>query len=105
MSKKYKNDVMASIHETASELREAGLMGKRTMKQFKELCLTEVQELTPDEIRAIRLQAHVSQIVFAHYLNVSPGTVSLWERGEKHPAGSSLKLLTLASKKGLDAIA
>lgn len=105
MSKTYKSDVMASIHETVSELHETGLMDKATMKQFDELCLTEVQDLTPEEIRAIRLNAHVSQSVFALYLNVSPGIVSQWERGEKRPAGASLKLLTLVGKKGLEVIA
>ena len=42
-----------------------------------------------------------SQSVFAAYLNVTPGLVSQWERGEKHPQGASLKLLSLVAKKGL----
>ncbi|WP_110579462.1 helix-turn-helix domain-containing protein [Microcystis aeruginosa] len=46
----------------------------------------------------------VSQAVFAHYLNVSKDSVSQWERGEKHPAGLALKLLSLVEKKGLNAI-
>jgi putative transcriptional regulator len=50
-------------------------------------------------------RAGVSQAVFASYLNVTVSLVSQWERGEKHPRGSSLKLLTLVRKKGLDAIA
>ena len=47
----------------------------------------------------------VSQAVFARHLNVSAGLISQWERGEKRPAGASLKLLTLIQKKGLEAIA
>jgi putative transcriptional regulator len=39
------------------------------------------------------------------HLNVSKGVISQWERGEKQPAGASLKLLTLVREKGLDAIA
>jgi putative transcriptional regulator len=31
---------MASIHETAEGLHTAGVMGKRTMREFDELCLT-----------------------------------------------------------------
>jgi putative transcriptional regulator len=34
--------MMASVHETAEDLYEAGLMEKRTMKEFDELCLTPV---------------------------------------------------------------
>jgi putative transcriptional regulator len=31
---------MASIHETAEDLHNGGLMNKRTMHEFDELCLT-----------------------------------------------------------------
>ena len=41
----------------------------------------------------------------ARYLNVTTGLVSQWEHGEKHPRGTSLKLLTLVAKQGLQAIA
>jgi putative transcriptional regulator len=58
-----------------------------------------------EEIRALRRREQVSQAVFAMHLNVSKGIISQWERGEKHPAGASLKLLTLVQEKGLDAIA
>lgn len=105
MSKTYKSDAFAAIHETASDLADAGLMDKQTMKKFDKMCLTPVVDLSPDEIKAIRVKAHVSQSVFAHYLNVSPGIVSQWERGEKHPVGASLKLLLIVGKKGLQAIA
>jgi len=105
MTQTYKSDALAAIHETASDLRDAGLMEKRTFKEFDRLCLTPIEELTPEEIKAIRLRARVSQSVFALYLNVSPGVVSQWERGEKHPAGASLKLLSLVRRKGLEAIA
>jgi putative transcriptional regulator len=105
MAKQYRSDVLAAIHETAQGLHEAGVMDKRTMKAFDEMCLTPVEELTPDDIRAIRLREKASQAVFARYLNVTTGLVSQWERGEKHPRGASLKLLTLVAKKGLQAVA
>ena len=96
---------MASVHETALGLNEAGLLTKQTMKAFDEMCLTPVEELTPDEIRAIRIKEQASQAVFARYLNVTTGLVSQWERGEKHPRGASLKLLTIVARKGLQAVA
>ena len=103
-NKTYKTDALAAIHETIADLNEAGLVDKRTMREFDKLCLTPVVELTADEIKAIRLRTRASQRVFAQYLNVSPGVVSQWERGEKRPAGASLKLLTLVRNKGLDVI-
>ena len=105
MAKQYKSDALAAVHETAAGLAEAGVMSKQTMKAFDELCLTPVEELTPAQIRQIRLREKASQAVFARYLNVTTGLVSQWERGEKRPRGASLKLLTLVSKKGLQAVA
>jgi putative transcriptional regulator len=46
----------------------------------------------------------MSQSVFAKVLNVTTSLVSQWERGEKKPSGPSLKLLSLARRKGIDAI-
>jgi len=105
MKKQYRSDIAASVHETAEGLYEVGLMDKRTMREFDELCLTKIRPLTADEIRNIRERENISQVVFAHYLNVTKGVISQWERGEKRPSGTSLKLLSLVDKKGLDAIA
>jgi putative transcriptional regulator len=96
---------MASIHETAEGLHASGVMNKRTMREFDDLCLTPVRLLRPREIRALRLREGASQAVFARYLNVTTGLVSQWERGEKHPQGASLKLLALVAKNGLQAVA
>jgi putative transcriptional regulator len=105
MKKQYRNRLIASVHETAEGLHEAGVMDKRTMRQFDTLCLTPVKALQPEEIRALRQRERASQAVFARHLNVSIGLVSQWERGEKHPQGASLKLLSLVAKNGLEAIA
>ncbi len=53
------------------------------MREFDALCLTPVESLTPDEIRALREREQVSQPVFAHYLNVCKGAVSKRDHGEK----------------------
>lgn len=105
MSKQYRSRVMAAIHETAEDLHDAGLLDKRTMRQFDAACLTPVRALRPEEIRALREREGASQAVFARYLNVTTGLVSQWERGEKHPQGASLKLLALVARNGLAAVA
>ena len=71
MTKKYRSDAFAAIHETMEDLHEIGAIDKQTMREFDEACLTPMQVLAPDEIRAIRLNEHISQPVFARYLNVS----------------------------------
>jgi putative transcriptional regulator len=104
-SKTYKNDAYAAIHETVADYYAAGVIDKQTMREFDTACLTPVHTFTAAEIIALRKREQVSQVILAHYLNVSKESVSQWERGEKHPAGTSLKLLSLAEKKGLAAIA
>ena len=104
-SKTYKSDALAAIHETAVDLHDAHLIDKKTLRRFDQLCLTPVEKLSPQDIKNIRENARISQAVFARYLNVSAGLVSQWERGEKSPAGPSLKLLSPVQKKGLDLIA
>lgn len=105
MKKTYRTEALGAIHETASDLHDAGLMDKRTLRKFDGLCLTPVRSMQPGEIRALRERERVSQAVFALHLNVSTGLISQWERGEKHPAGASLKLLTLVQERGLASIA
>lgn len=105
MKKGRPSPLLASIHETAAGLHEAGLIDKETMRKFDVLCLTPVQHLTPKQIQAIRRREKASQAVFARYLNVTTGLVSQWERGKKRPRGASLKLLTLVAKNGLRSVA
>ncbi len=105
MAKKYRSEAMAAIHETAMDLHRVGGMDQKTMRTFDALCLTPVEEMTPERIRAIREKERASQTVFAAYLNVTPSLVSKWERGEKRPQGASLKLLTLVAKNGLEMVA
>jgi putative transcriptional regulator len=105
MSKKYRTDAMAAIHETMEALHDVGAVEKQTMRRFDDACLTPVRLLKPEEIKAIREKEHVSQTVFANYLNVTSSLVSKWERGEKRPSGASLKLLSLVEKNGLATVA
>jgi putative transcriptional regulator len=86
-------------------LHDGGAIDKQTMRRFDDACLTPVRPLKPEEVRAIREREHVSQAVFANYLNVTSGLVSKWERGEKRPSGASLKLLSLIEKNGLATVA
>src|SRR5437660_11511273 len=103
-ARRYRGRLSAAIHETAAGLHRIGLIDRATMREFDASCLTAVKPLPPREIAAIRRRAGVSQGVFAHYLNVKPKLVSEWERGEKRPSGPSLKLLSIAKSRGLDAI-
>lgn len=101
----YKSAAFAAIHEAAQGLHKAGMIDNKTMREFDEDCLTPIIKLTPNAIRKIRTRAAVSQAVFAAHLNVTTGVVSKWERGEKQPRGPAAKLLSLAARRGIAAIA
>ncbi|EAA9298070.1 DNA-binding transcriptional regulator [Salmonella enterica subsp. enterica] len=105
MSKKYRSDALAAIHETMEALHDIGAVDKQTMRQFDESCLSPVEPMPPDRIRALREREHLSQPVFARYLNVSKNLVSAWERGVKRPGGPALRLLTVVEKNGIQSIA
>jgi putative transcriptional regulator len=105
MTKKYRSDALAAVHETMEALHDVGAIDKQTLREFDESCLTPIPVMSPDDIRALRLREHISQPVFARYLNVSKNLVSDWERGVKKPGGPALRLLTVIQEKGLRAIA
>jgi putative transcriptional regulator len=54
-----------------------------------------VEPRTGEDISAIREQAHMSQAVFAHYLNLTVGYMPQLERDSKRPTGSALALLNV----------
>ncbi len=93
------------LHGTAKGLRAAGTMDDATMREFDALCLTPLQSYSASEIKNLRLRFKASQAVFAAYLNTSISTVRKWEQGQMRPSGTSLKLLNLADRKGLDILA
>ena len=48
MTKQYKSDALGAARETAMGLTKAGVMAKRTMRVFDEMCLMPVEEMAPE---------------------------------------------------------
>jgi putative transcriptional regulator len=105
MSKQYRSDAMASIHETMEALHKVGAIDKQTMRRFDDACLNprgaadaETDEgspgagaCEPDGVRELpQRDAEPHQQVGA---------------GEKKPSGPALKLLSLVEKHGITAVA
>ncbi|KAF1028596.1 MAG: Antitoxin HigA-2 [Pseudomonas sp.] len=106
MIKKYESEALESVHESASALYSIGAISKTTLRHFDQACLAPVPVQIPaEQIKQIRERSHVSQPVFARYLNTSPSTVKQWESGEKRPGGMALKLLSIVQKHGLEILA
>ncbi len=96
-----KKSLLEVAHEMATDLYEAEVIDAITMREYESICIPPVHELSPREIKRIRLHEKVSQAIFAKYLNTSVSTVRQWEQGGKHPRGTSLRLLNLIATKGL----
>ncbi|EQA0895076.1 transcriptional regulator [Escherichia coli] len=76
MSKSYRSDALASVHEMMESLHDIGAVTKQTMREFDELCLQPALSMSPEQIRALREREHLSQPVFARYMNVSKNLIS-----------------------------
>lgn len=98
-----------AILETAKDMFDSEILNedayqKITMRHLdKEKCL-QIEPITSEEIRALREQAHLSQAVFANYLNLTVGYISQLERGIKQPKGAALVLLNVIRRKGFEVI-
>ncbi len=101
----YKSEAFEAIHQAAGDLHQVGAVDRTTMRKFDESCLSDIDEMTGAEIKALRERERVSQPVFARYLNVGRNVVSDWERDVKHPSGPALRLLTIIRKHGLGHLA
>jgi putative transcriptional regulator len=99
-----KSEILRAVHETAEDFHRLGFIDKRKMRKFDLICAQPIPVYAPEQIRAIRDSYKLSQTVLASVLNTSVSTVRQWESGDKRPSGSSLKLLNLLERKGLEAI-
>ena len=63
-----------------------------------------VNELDKDQIREIRMQAQMTQHVFADFLGVSVKTVEAWESGRTHPTGPSYRLMSFLANNQLQTL-
>jgi len=101
---RFKSDAFEAIHSAASGLHDAGIIDKKTMKDFDATCIEKAPDYGAEDISRIRNAFNVSQSVFAIYLNTSTSTVQQWERGDKKPSGMAARLLQVISKHGLGVI-
>lgn len=93
-----------AIQEMAKGLYDIGAIDRVTMREYTSLHIPAVPDFSPLEIKRLRLKEKLSQPVFAAYLNTTVHTIRDWEQGKKHPQGTSLKLLNLVSKKGIEVL-
>ncbi len=98
-----------ALLETAKDMSDGGILDEQaykkiTMRHLSKEDRPKIERVTGEEIRMLREHAHLSQAVFASYLNLTVGYISQLERGLKEPTGATLVLLNLVRRKGVNVI-
>jgi len=109
MSTKVPSRLAKALLETADDMRRAGVIdalthAKVTLRHLGNKADVVTEPISGPEIRKLREDAHLSQAVFARYLNLTVGYVSQLERGARRPSGPALVLLNVIRRKGIEAI-
>jgi putative transcriptional regulator len=69
------SDAFEAIHASASALHRVGAIGKKTLREFDETCVTTAYEIAPLQIKKIHESNYLNQPVFTRHLNTSESTV------------------------------
>jgi putative transcriptional regulator len=109
MRKKRLSRLTKALLRTADDMRRISVLDaasheKITLRHLGSRGDVVAKPLSSQEICLLRERAHLSQAVFARYLNLTVGYVSQLERGAKRPSGPALVLLNVIRRKGIEAI-
>ncbi|CAA6679228.1 MULTISPECIES: DNA-binding transcriptional regulator [unclassified Lentimonas] len=85
------NQLVGDVNEVIAHLE-----GKQTLRKTVITVPDEPPAYTAADVRKLRESLQLSQGLFAKILNVSVNTVRKWEQDERHPSGSSARLLQIA---------
>lgn len=83
------DEIKAGLNE-AIEYEKGNLAAKSCR-----LSVSPIEEFTASEIKEIRKNAGMTQLLFAKYLGVSVKSVEAWEAGRNHPNGTVCRMLSI----------
>ena len=87
---------MSVFDEIKLGLNEAIEYEKGNLKaNIKTLSVVPVEKFTAKEIKDIRKNTGMTQVLFARYLGVSLKTVEAWEAGRNQPNGTACRMLSI----------
>jgi len=88
------SEVSESIMRGLTEMLDH-IDGKIELRSSR-VSISPPKEFSPDAIRAIRDNLHMSQGFFAEVIGVSKKTVESWEYGKGRPSGAAARVLSIA---------
>lgn len=78
-----------------------GLKTGNIRRQKRHLDIEPVKHYSPAEIKQVRVNANMTQSVFANLMGVTKKTIEAWERGTNKPSGPARRLFALIENKEL----
>ncbi len=93
------NDLLKNLSEGLQEAVDYEV-GQGSARE-ETYIIEPVREFTGAEIRKIRMDAGMTQAIFAYYMGVSKKTVEAWEGGRTHPTGPVFRLLAILAAQNL----
>ncbi|HKI03643.1 MAG TPA: NadS family protein [Thermoanaerobaculia bacterium] len=82
----------ADFELLVTSVRQAGRIKRGELEPARQL------EVSPEDVRAIRVKLDKSQSEFALMIGVSVSTLQNWEQGRRQPEGPARALLKVASE-------
>lgn len=90
---------MSLFEQIKTGLEEAIAYEQGTLEaKTRKVTVQPIDHYDAEEIKAIRTNAGMTQVVFAAFMGVSVKTVEAWESGRNHPIGSACRLLHLTKE-------
>ncbi|MDA3850930.1 MAG: helix-turn-helix domain-containing protein [Spirochaetaceae bacterium] len=76
----------------------AHTQGKLPNVRRRKVSISPLPKYEPTDIKKIREEQNLSQLIFAEALGVSIKTIEAWEAGRNKPQGPALRMLQLLQK-------
>ncbi|MBO4858749.1 MAG: helix-turn-helix domain-containing protein [Treponema sp.] len=97
MSKFY-DDLMTGLNEAVA-IERGELKGRKTVYEIQ-----PVKKYDNIQIKQIRTEVGMTQVLFANYMGVSCKTVEAWEKGTNHPTGTACRLISMLENKTFETL-
>jgi putative transcriptional regulator len=97
MSKFY-DDLMTGLNEAVA-IERGELKGRKTVYEIQ-----PVKTYNNIQIKQIRTEVGMTQVLFASYMGVSCKTVEAWEKGTNHPTGTACRLISMLENKTFETL-
>ena len=92
------DELMTGLNEAVA-IERGELKGRKTVYEIQ-----PVKTYNNIQIKQIRTEVGMTQVLFASYMGVSCKTVEAWEKGTNHPTGTACRLISMLENKTFETL-